>query len=71
MATQPNRDGTFIWLTSSASESGGNCVEVARSESSVLVRDSADARGVILEFSLAHWRGFMRRIKNAKGIVSR
>lgn len=66
MATQPNRDSIPIWLKSSASADGGNCVEVACWESSVLVRDSGDQTGAIIQFSPAQWRGFIRRVKNGK-----
>jgi uncharacterized protein DUF397 len=64
MATQRNRDSTLIWRKSSASADGGNCVEVAKSELSVLVRDTRDRSGVMLEFSPAQWHGFLRRLKS-------
>ena len=66
MATQPNLDPTFIWRKSSVSASAGECVEVARLESSVLVRDSGDRSGPVLAFTSAQWRGLMRRIKSGE-----
>jgi Domain of unknown function (DUF397) len=66
MATEPIRDSTLIWHKSSASADGGNCVQITRSESSVLVRDSADQSGALLTFSPTKWRGFIRRIKYGK-----
>jgi Domain of unknown function (DUF397) len=66
MAIQPDRDPTRVWHKSSASGGSGNCVEIACSESSVLVRDSGDGTEAILEFSPEQWRGFVRRIKNGK-----
>jgi hypothetical protein len=64
MASGPNPHSTLLWRKSSASADGGNCVEVAKSEASVLVKDSADQLGTILEFSTNHWRKFVRRIKD-------
>jgi hypothetical protein len=66
MATPPDRDSILIWQKSRASADGGNCVEVARSKSSVLVRDSSARSGAILAFSPAQWRLFVRLIKNGK-----
>jgi hypothetical protein len=63
MATQRNRHSTLIWHKSSASGGSGECIEVAGSGSSVLVRDSRDKSGVMLEFDHAQWRGFVRRLK--------
>jgi Domain of unknown function (DUF397) len=65
MATQPNRDSTLIWHRSSSSGGNGACVEVAGLDSSVLVRDSRDQAGVLLEFTSPQWLGFVQRIKNA------
>jgi len=64
MATQPNRDSTLIWRKSRLSGESGGCVEVAEQESSVLVRDSQNRSGAILQFTSAQWRGFVRRLKN-------
>jgi Domain of unknown function (DUF397) len=64
MATQPNPDSTLIWRKSRLSGESGGCVEVAKSESSVLVRDSRDQRGAILKFDPGQWRGFVSRVKN-------
>jgi Domain of unknown function (DUF397) len=66
MATPPDRDSILIWQKSRASADGGNCVEVARSKSSVLVRDSSARAGAILAFSPAQWQLFVRLIKNGK-----
>ena len=66
MATPPDRDSVLIWQKSRASADGGNCVEVARSKSSVLVRDSRARSGAILAFSPPQWHLFVRLIKNGK-----
>jgi hypothetical protein len=68
MAAQPNRPAGLIWRKSSHSSDGGNCVEMAKLDSSVLVRDSGDRSGAVLEFKRAQWLGLVRRIKNEEVI---
>ena len=67
MATEPNRDSTLIWRKSSASGADSGCVEVAKSGSSVLVRDTANRSGAVLAFTCAQWLGLLRRIRNGEG----
>jgi len=64
MATHLNRDSTLIWRKSGVSGGSGECVEVARAELYVLVRDSRDRSGVMLQIGPDQWRGFIGRIKN-------
>ena len=64
MATRPNRESTLVWRKSRTSGASGGCVEVALSNSSVLVRDSRDQLGARLEFGPAQWRRFVRRVKD-------
>jgi hypothetical protein len=66
MASEPNGDSTLVWQKSSVSADSGNCVEVARSESYVMVRDSGDQWGATLTFSLDRWHGFIRLVKSGK-----
>jgi hypothetical protein len=66
MTTQPNRESTLVWRKSRASGADSGCVEVAAAESSVLVRDSRDRLGTRLTFSLAQWRGFVRRVNDGE-----
>jgi hypothetical protein len=66
MAAQPNQYLTLSWHRSTASDGGGGCVEVALWESSVLVRDSRDHAGTVLEFTPAQWLGLVRHIKDGK-----
>lgn len=66
MAAQPNRYPTLAWHKSTASDGGGTCVEVATWESFVLVRDSGDHAGTVLEFTPAQWFGLVRRIKDGE-----
>jgi len=68
MAAQPNRHPTLTWRRSSASTGGGECVEVAQSESSVLVRDSRDQSGALLKFTMPQWRGLVLRVKTGEAV---
>jgi hypothetical protein len=48
------------WIRSSRCDnSGPNCVEVRRTNGTVVVRDSADPNGPILAFSPDEWRRFL------------
>jgi hypothetical protein len=49
---------SLIWKKSTASGSAG-CVEVARANEMLLVRDSKDPSGSILTFSGAEWKEFL------------
>lgn len=64
MATQSNRYPALVWRKSSVSQANGGCVEVAKSDSSVLVRDSHDRFGAVLTFTSGEWHRFMQRVKN-------
>jgi hypothetical protein len=63
MTAQPNRYSTLTWRKASASTADGGCVEVAKSVSYVLVRDSRDRSGAVLELTCAQWLSLLRRIK--------
>lgn len=63
MDIQSDGKSVFIWRKSSASADAGNCVEVACADSSVLVRDSYDQSGTMLEFTPTLWRSFVRQIR--------
>lgn len=63
MSTPSDGQSVFVWRKSSASADAGNCVEVACADSSVLVRDSYDQSGTMLEFTLPLWRSFVRQIR--------
>ena len=66
MPTQRSRHSSLIWRKSSASADGGNCVEVAIWKSCVLVRDSGDQSGTVLEFTSAQWLALLRHLKNER-----
>jgi hypothetical protein len=54
------------WRTSSYSGSGGGqCTEVAATQSAVLVRDSKDPEGARLAFSAEAWRAFAAKVKRS------
>lgn len=56
------------WVKSSYSNTGANCVELARTrQGAVAVRDSQDPDGGVLAFGPEGWRAFMRQIQ--KGSV--
>ncbi|WP_460362304.1 DUF397 domain-containing protein [Actinocorallia lasiicapitis] len=55
MAAQPNRHDELPWLRSTYSTEDDACVEVVRDGAFVLVRDSKDSNGGILELSPGTW----------------
>jgi len=63
-----NRDDvTTPWRKSSYSNTGANCVEVARTRSAkVAVRDSKDPDGETLSFSLDEWKAFVATVTLCK-----
>ena len=55
------------WAKSSYSNSGANCVEVARTSlGHVAVRDSKDPRGPQLRFTLDEWTAFVSGIRSGE-----
>jgi hypothetical protein len=57
-----------IWRKSSYSGSnGGQCIEVA-APGPVLVRDTEDRAGAVLEFGADAWREFAGKVKADKAI---
>jgi hypothetical protein len=53
------------WRTSSYSNIGGECVEVAADGGLVGVRDTKDRAGAVLTFTPAAWQRFATCAKNA------
>jgi hypothetical protein len=51
------------WRKCSFSGNGGNCVEVGEARRGVLVRDTTDRSGPVLQFSPAAWRRFADQVK--------
>jgi len=54
--------GGVHWRRSSKSTFNGNCVEVAATGASVLVRDSKDP-GPVVQFSPSRWTAFIDYVK--------
>lgn len=55
-----------VWRKSRHSMSNGNCVEAAEVPNGILVRDSADRAGVLLQYSAQVWRAFIARVRDGK-----
>ncbi len=53
------------WAKSSYSTNQGECAEVRAGEGRVLVRDSKDPDGPVLEFTPAQWAAFTATVKAA------
>jgi Domain of unknown function (DUF397) len=58
--------GTVSWRKSSYSgNNGGNCVEAGSISGRVLVRDTQDRTGAVLQFSANAWRVFAGQIEQS------
>jgi len=53
----------FGWRKASYSNGSGNCVETASGNGAVLVRDTTDRGGAVLNFTAAAWREFTGALK--------
>lgn len=51
-----------IWRTASFC-AGGECVEVAQRGDSILMRNSTEPHGRILEYTTGEWESFIRGVK--------
>ncbi|WP_131784270.1 DUF397 domain-containing protein [Protofrankia symbiont of Coriaria ruscifolia] len=59
--------GELTWITSSYSNgAGGMCVEVAKLDSGVILRDSVQPDGPVLSFSREEWRAFLDGVKDGE-----
>ncbi|MFH8450299.1 DUF397 domain-containing protein [Streptomyces fungicidicus] len=54
---------TFRWRRSSHSGDSSNCVEIATTPATVLIRDSKDTSGPRLGFSPTTWAALLTHIK--------
>jgi len=64
MTTAHDTELTRPWRTSSLSTGGNECVEVAQTRESCLVRDSKQPDGTCLSVGRLAWAGFTSRIKD-------
>jgi hypothetical protein len=58
--------GSLAWRKSTASDSGGNCVEVAVGGDSVYVRNARDRGGPMLRFLHHEWAAFLAGVHNGE-----
>lgn len=58
---------TSAWRKSTASQPGGNCVEVGLDEGMVRVRDSWNQPGTVLSITQAGWRAFLASTREGAG----
>lgn len=68
MTTESEARLTGPWRTSSRSTGGNECVEVAQTRESCLVRDSKQPAGTWLSVGRHAWAGLTRRIKDGTAI---
>jgi hypothetical protein len=66
MPARQSRQSTLQWRKSSASDAAPNCVEIASTGPSVVVRDSRDPSGALLAFTSAHWSAFLERVRSGE-----
>ena len=66
MPARPSRRSTLTWRKSSASADAPQCVEIACTGLSVLVRDSRHKSGDVLAFTPVQWSAFLQRIRNGE-----
>jgi len=55
-----------VWRTSSRSNGQGQCVQVARLDQAVAVRDSKDPAGPVLTFTPTEWAAFIAGAKDGE-----
>lgn len=55
-----------VWRTSSRSNGQGQCVQVARLDQAVAVRDSKDPAGPFLTFTPDEWAAFIGGAKDGE-----
>jgi len=61
---QANQESALNWRKSRYSAGNGECVEVAKSELYVQVRDSRNKTGTVLKVKAGPWQGFLSRVKS-------
>jgi hypothetical protein len=67
MPARQSQQSTLKWRKSSASQQGtADCVEIAATGPSVLVRDSHHPSGAVLIFTPTQWSAFLKGVRNRK-----
>jgi hypothetical protein len=64
MTTTPDTTLTSPWRKSSRSTGGNDCVEVAQTAASCLIRDSKDPDSARLAVGPRAWAAFIRGVKH-------
>lgn len=58
-------DRRIVWRKSMAS-GGGNCVEVAFADESILLRHSKEPSGTVLSFTYSEWAAFLAGVRRGE-----
>lgn len=56
----------LTWRKSTRSGAAGHCVEIAETPAAVLVRDSKDASGPVLQFAAPGWQDFIAGVRDGE-----
>ena len=64
-STYKRQEGQLVWRKSSHSSNGG-CVEVAVATDRILVRDSKDRNGPVLDFNFVEWKAFLAGLRDGE-----
>lgn len=62
----PHRDRMTWHKSTYSGGSGSECVEVAQHPAGLLIRDSKDPSGPVLDFPAASWSAFVAHLKNSQ-----
>jgi len=66
-AKRPGESSGSYWVKSSFSFSNGNCIEVANLYGGAVgIRDSKDAKGLVLRFTHPEWHAFLGGVRNGE-----
>jgi Domain of unknown function (DUF397) len=66
MTISNDRHTTIIWRKAAKSNGAGACVEVSSVRGTILVRDSKNPDGPVLEYTQAEWSAFLDGAKNGE-----
>jgi hypothetical protein len=60
------KSASGAWHKSTASQPGGDCLEVAIGDEAVRVRHSQEPAGAVLSFTHSEWRAFLLGARNGE-----
>jgi hypothetical protein len=58
--------GGLNWRKAQCSVNNGECVELARADGMIAIRDSKDPAGPVLMYSPAEWQAFLHGAKSGE-----